>query len=153
MKQLILILIATLTLFSCHEKVLVAKPAKFIEAEKMTEIITDFYLAKGYNDDAKRGKRIQEANDDKINPSAYIYKKYNIDSLQFSENMNYYLTKKEIITAIFENAEKKLTALKDVYTKEKTTKDSLRQLSKKLSKKELKIEREIHTETKPLKKP
>ena len=148
MKPISLLILAGLLLFSCQEKELMQQPKKFITADKMSAILVDFYLAKGYNEDAQKGKRILKSEDKLISPSAYIYKKYHIDSLQFAENMNYYLTQKEAVVTIYANAEKQLEALKKTYTKRKLAVDSLKKMKKhqNFSKETLKIEREIHTE-------
>jgi len=149
MKKQILILMTLVFVFSCQDKALMNKPENFISPDEMSAILLDYYLAKGYNDDAKKGKRIQKSEDEAINPSAYIYKKHQIDSLQFAQNMNYYLTQKETILAIFTNAEDQLKALEKKYTavnKKEKVLDKKKTLPKKLSKEDLKIEREIHTD-------
>jgi len=150
MKKIILVFIISLLVFSCQEKQLMNKPENFISPDEMSAILLDYYLAKGYNDDAKKVKRIQKSKDEVINPSAYIYKKHQIDSLQFAQNMNYYLTQKETILAIFTNAEDQLKALEKKYTavdKKEKVLDKKKTLLKKLSKEDLKIEQEIHADT------
>lgn len=117
MRSLLIILIVVLTNVSCQRKQLILKPNKTLSETEMTDILVDYFIAKGYNEDAQKDKRIL-TEEEIISPSAYIYKKYNIDSLQFAQNMNYYLTKKETILTIFENAEKKLKAREALYTGE-----------------------------------
>jgi hypothetical protein len=150
MKKRILILMTLLFVFSCQEKQLIQKPANFISENEMTAILVDYYLAKGYNDIEKTNKRVQKSEDEAINPSAYIYKKHNIDSLQFAQNMNYYLTQEEIILAIFTDAQNQLKTLEKKYKAINKKEKVLNKKSispKKPSKENLKIEKEIHTDT------
>ena len=128
MKKRILILMTLLFVFSCQEKQLIQKPANFISENEMTAILVDYYLAKGYNDIEKTNKRVQKSEDEAINPSAYIYKKHNIDSLQFAQNMNYYLGKEEVILAVFTAAEKKLKEKELLYKRKKIAKDSIQKI-------------------------
>ena len=64
------------------------------------------------------------------NPEAYIYKKHNIDSLQFVESNAYYTFKSDIYKSIYEKLELKLTTQKtehEALVKEKKRiKDSIR---------------------------
>ena len=74
-----------LLLFSCNDSV-VDKPKKFIEQDEMVDILYDLTVM-----DAVRSQSytlgVANAN---ISPNQYIYKKYNIDSLQFAQNNRYY---------------------------------------------------------------
>ena len=91
----------------------------------MAAILYDMILinsAKGIN------KQLLEKNIK--NPEKYIYKIYNIDSLQFVESNAYYTYKSDSYKAIYEKIEKKLEAQKNVYealaAEEKRVKDSLK---------------------------
>jgi hypothetical protein len=91
----------------------------------MAAILYDMILinsAKGIN------KQLLEKNIK--NPEKYIYKIYNIDSLQFVESNAYYTYKSDSYKAIYEKIEKKLEAQKKVYealaAEEKRVKDSLK---------------------------
>jgi hypothetical protein len=139
MKKLILILITSLLVFSCQEKQLMQKPANFISESEMTAILVDYYLAKGYNDIEKKHKRVQKSEDEAISPSAYIYKKYQIDSLQFAQNMNYYLGQEEVVLAIFTAAEKQLKEKESLYKGKKLERDSLQKIKNEAKKKNVKL--------------
>lgn len=136
-------------LFSCQEKVFIPKPEKVISPDKMTAILVDYYLSDSYNDDAKKGK--SKNNHKAISPSAFIYKKYQIDSLQFISNINYYLTQEDVILTIFNNADKQLKAKKTLYEKEKRVNDSLKKIKNKIKQKQLreniKLEKAKHSES------
>ena len=89
---------------------------------------------------------------------AYIYKKHNIDSLQFAESNTYYTFKSDAYKSIYEKLELKLTAQKTEYEalleEKKRTKDSIR-TSKQRKMDPLNRERQIEFESKmrpPLKK-
>lgn len=140
------ILIIMLVLFSCTEKPLVKKPKKLLSPDEITAILTDYYISKAYNEEVKKDKRINQTPQEVINPSAYIYKKHGIDSLTFVTNMNYYLTQKEVITAIFEKTGAQLDTLEVQYTRQKKDKDSLQKLKNKAKQKKLKIEKSKRTE-------
>ena len=140
------ILIITVVLFSCTNKPLVAKPKRLLSPDEMTAILTDYYISKAYNEEVKKDKRINQTPKEAINPSAYIYKKHGIDSLTFVTNINYYLTQKEVITAIFEKTATQLDTLETQYTRQKKDKDSIQKLKNKAKQKKLKIEKSKRTE-------
>ena len=78
----ILVLIAV----SCREEA-VPKPDDLLSKEKMAEILYDVTLinsVKGVNK-----SKLEETN---MHLDTYLYKKHEIDSLQFLESNNYYAT-------------------------------------------------------------
>lgn len=84
MRYLTIIILAVIC-FSCGKEEKPSKPHNLIPKEKMSDIIYDVFLmnaAKGIN------KRVLENNG--LFPQEYVYKKHNIDSLQFAESNNYY---------------------------------------------------------------
>jgi len=109
---------------ACENKAM-KKPSNLISEDQMAAILYDMILinsAKGIN------KQLLEKNIK--NPEKYIYKIYNIDSLQFVESNAYYTYKSDSYKAIYEKIEKKLEAQKKVYealaAEEKRVKDSLK---------------------------
>jgi hypothetical protein len=109
---------------ACENKAM-KKPSNLISEDQMSAILYDMILinsAKGIN------KQLLEKNIK--NPEKYIYKIYNIDSLQFVESNAYYTYKSDSYKAIYEKIEKKLEAQKKVYealaAEEKRVKDSLK---------------------------
>ncbi len=137
-------------LFSCQENTFIPKPKKEISPDKMSKILVDYYLSQAYGNDAKKEKGKDEGKHKAINPSAFIYKKYQIDSLQFISNMNYYLTQEDVILTIFENADKQLQEKKAFYENKKHVNDSLKKVKnskkKKLLHEKLQLEKKKHTE-------
>lgn len=115
---------------SCNSLDKPKKPDNLIPKNKMVDIIVDISMlnaAKGSN------KKVLEKNN--INPEDYIYTKYNIDSLQFSESSNYYAYDVKTYEAIYLEAKKILEDRKRAWTTEEEAKrkkqDSLRKLSQK----------------------
>ena len=118
-----LLVVSTLFFMSC-ENLDVKKPSHLISEDQMVEILYDVVLinsAKGVN------KQLLQKNIK--NPQAYVYKKHNIDSLQFAESNAYYTFKSDIYKSIYEKLELKLTTQKTEYqallNEKKRVKDSL----------------------------
>ena len=124
------------------------KPSNLISEDQMAAILYDMILinsAKGIN------KQLLEKNIK--NPEKYIYKIYNIDSLQFVESNAYYTYKSDSYKAIYEKIEKKLEAQKKVYealaAEEKRVKDSLKKARRpKLDTLNLKRQKQIEAKLK-----
>ena len=98
------VLLVFILLFSCNEKV-VEKPENLIPAEKMTSVLYDVAVinaAKNMNQDILIEYDIE--------PMAYIYSKYGIDSLQFVKSDLYYASNpseyETIYTAVKDKLEK-----------------------------------------------
>jgi len=107
------------------------KPDNLITKEKMSNIMYDLYIlnaAKGVN------KKVLELNG--IMPLEYVYKKYDIDSLQFAESNTYYAYDTKTYTAIVEKVRADLQKDKDMYDKlnkdEQKVQDSIAEANKKV---------------------
>jgi hypothetical protein len=118
------LVVFTVVFMACENKAM-KKPSNLISEDQMAAILYDMILinsAKGIN------KQLLEKNIK--NPEKYIYKIYNIDSLQFVESNAYYTYKSDSYKAIYEKIEKKLEAQKKGYealaAEEKRVKDSLK---------------------------
>lgn len=122
-------LVVSILFFISCENLEVKKPSNLISEDQMVEILYDMVLinsSKGVN------KKLLEKNIN--NPEAYIFKKHNIDSLQFAESNAYYTFKNEVYKTIYEKLELKLTTQKtklEALLKEKNSiKDSIREQKK-----------------------
>ena len=122
-------LVVSILFFISCENLEVKKPSNLISEDQMVEILYDMVLinsAKGVN------KKLLQKNIN--NPEAYIFKKHNIDSLQFAESNAYYTFKNEVYKSIYEKLELKLTTQKtklEALLKEKNSiKDSIREQKK-----------------------
>ena len=142
------LLVAFAVVFMACENKAMKKPSNLISEDQMSAILYDMILinsAKGIN------KQLLEKNIK--NPEKYIYKIYNIDSLQFVESNAYYTYKSDSYKAIYEKIEKKLEAQKKVYealaAEEKRVKDSLKKVKKpKLDTLNLKRQKQIEAKLK-----
>lgn len=111
MRQLKYILIFVLAI-SCNNNSIEKpkKPENLIRKDKMVEILYDmsiFTAAKGVN------KKLIESKG--ILPEAYIYKKYNIDSLQFVQSNEYYTFNIDSYEDIYSKLKLKLQKEKAYY--------------------------------------
>lgn len=123
MKVFILIYFGIL-LVACSGSDRPAKPDNLISENKMSDVIYDIFVmnaAKGIN------KSILENNG--IMPQEYVYKKHNIDSLQFAKSNDYYSYDTKTYEIIIDKVKQKLEAEKAknevISLKEDKTKDSL----------------------------
>ena len=109
MRKLMIIVVA-LTILSCDRTEKPTVPENLISKEKMVEVLYDVYIlnaAKGAS------KTVLEKNG--IFPEDYVFKKHNIDSLQFAESNAYYGFYVEEYEAILEQLELKIDANREQY--------------------------------------
>ena len=100
----------TLTfLVSCTSKTIYKKPDNLIEKERMIDIWTDIYIARG-----ARSVKTKELRKN-INYLPLVFKKYKIDSAQFSESNFYYTSKIDDYQKMFEEVNKRLDEKKKIY--------------------------------------
>ena len=130
MNRLVSTLVLISLVFSCNNIDRPKKPDNLISTDRMVDIITDISLmnaAKGLNKD------LLEKN--AINPTNYIYKKYNIDSTQFASSNNYYAYDvkeyEKIYMKVKERLENKKAEYELLQEQEKKEKDSIRKAKKK----------------------
>jgi len=98
---------------SCTSKTIYKKPDKLIEKDKMIDIWTDIYIARG-------AKSVQTKDMRKnINYLPLVFKKYKIDSAQLSESNIYYTSKIDEYQKMFEVVNKRLVAEKEIYQPKK----------------------------------
>ena len=113
---------------SCHNSKY-KTPDNLISEEKMVDVLIDFMIinaAQGSN------KKILEAAIK--NPVQYIFKKHNIDSLQFENSNNYYAHNVEVYNSIYQRVKKNLEAQMKIAESELEIEnrklDSLRKIKK-----------------------
>ena len=102
MKKILGCIIAVVFLVSCSDAP-VHKPKKLIKENVMVDILYDMALLqamKSYNPNMLDVMNINSTN--------YIYKKYNIDSLQFAQNNEYYASRIEDYQKIYEKVDERL---------------------------------------------
>lgn len=84
------------------------KPQNLISKSKMIDILTESYLS-----NAARSLSSKEIRDKGLQLDSIIFKKYEIDSLQFATSNTYYSTDLSVYTEIFEKVETQLIVLKE----------------------------------------
>jgi hypothetical protein len=128
MKKIISLLVVLVLFFSCKEEV-VKKPDHLIEKGTMMDIIYDLSLL-----EAMKYNSPSSLENDKINPKEYIYKKYKIDSAQFSQNNIYYAANYGVYKDMFDQVTKRIDSRKiivDSLVTVERKQDSLLQVKKK----------------------
>ncbi|WP_437396476.1 DUF4296 domain-containing protein [Flagellimonas lutimaris] len=128
MKYIVTLFFGMILLVSCAEKV-VEEPENLIPKEKMTEILHDLAILNA----AKSGAAIK-FKDSGIDVMDFLYKKYGIDSTQFSESDLYYASIPLEYQSIYENVEKRIQVQKDTMeARGERRNDSVRKASLKRS--------------------
>lgn len=107
MKYIVTLFFGMILLLSCAEKV-VEEPENLIPKEKMTEILHDLAILNA----AKSGaaKKFEESG---IDIMEFLYKKYGIDSTQFSQSDLYYASLPLEYQTIYKQVEARLKRQKD----------------------------------------
>ncbi|CAA9198040.1 DUF4296 domain-containing protein [Flavobacterium collinsii] len=102
MKNFIVIILVLFLSVSC-KKELVKQPAKLIEKDKMVDIMYDLSLI-----EAMKYQHPVSVDSVETSPTAFILKKYKIDSLQFSQSNRYYAADYENYKSMFDEVGKRL---------------------------------------------
>lgn len=133
MKQFLIYLSIMFFMVSCYNSEKPAKPLDLIDKDKMVNVIIDMSLIS-----AAKGINIRELENNGVYPLDYIYKKYNIDSLQFAKSNAYYTYYSDDYESIYNTVKDSLDILKKKYRsieniekKEKRKRDSIRKAKKK----------------------
>ncbi len=100
-------LLGIVFLVACAEEV-VKKPDKLISKKQMENIIFDMAVL-----NATRNVTPKALEEQHIIPDKFIFKKYNIDSVQFAQSSAYYTAKTSDFIEIYSNVHKRLEKLKD----------------------------------------
>jgi Domain of unknown function (DUF4296) len=120
MKKIIATVITLFVLVSCNNSP-IAKPDNLIEEKVMTDILYDLAIL-----DAIKSQNPYDTVKKNIKPKAFIYKKYNIDSLQFVKSNQYYISQIEEYKKMYETISERLQS-------EKTANDLLQKNSGKIA--------------------
>tara|TARA_R110000823_G_scaffold28368_3_gene82625 strand:- start:120 stop:512 length:393 start_codon:yes stop_codon:yes gene_type:complete len=120
-----------LLLFSCAEE-LIEKPENLIPQDKMVLIFKEMAIV-----NAAKGTNIGKLKDNGIEPTTYIFEKFEIDSAQFVDSDRYYASKPLLYETMYKDVESRLENQRIQLEAMKKEKDSLN-LVKKASSKDLK---------------
>ncbi|WP_339650762.1 DUF4296 domain-containing protein [uncultured Maribacter sp.] len=132
MKYSLSFILVMLLLFSCAEE-LIQKPENLIPQDKMVLIFKEMAIV-----NAAKGTNIGKLKDNGIEPTTYIFEKFEIDSAQFVDSDRYYASKPQLYETIYKDVETQLENQRILLEAMKKEKDSL-DLVKKRSSKDLKI--------------
>lgn len=114
MKKHLILFTLLLLAISC-QKALIEKPIKFIDEDKMVNILFDISILES----------IKQVNptvltERKITTGDYIYKKYQIDSLQFAQNDKYYASNVKNYAKMYDEVAKRIDNYKQQLDVEKS---------------------------------
>ncbi|WP_425076702.1 DUF4296 domain-containing protein [Psychroserpens sp. S379A] len=112
-KRIYLIIIIFGFCVACNKIEKPKKPDNLIAKEKMVDILFDVYV---FNAAKVTNKRKLENNN--VTPDVYIYKKHNIDSLQFVNSNEYYAFNINEYEDIIDKVETRIKTQKEKYQKE-----------------------------------
>lgn len=112
-------LVLIISLLSCNENLL-EKPDNLIPEAKMVEVLKDLAIV-----NAAKSTNLVVLHDNDIEPMAYVFKKHDIDSLQFVESDRYYASLPVEYERIYKKVESKLEKEVNVVEEAKRAKDSL----------------------------
>ena len=124
MKKFTIILLGLMLLHSCAEK-LIEKPENLIPRDKMVKILKEMTIL-----NAAKGTNLGILKDNGIEPTTYVFQKFDIDSLQFVESDRYYASLPQEYEAIYKEVESLLEAQKERAEEIKKVNDSLKLLEK-----------------------
>lgn len=129
MKNLIYVVLI-LSVFSCKTEKKMEKPSNFIEKEVMIDLLLDMKIAQKARTVKNKSKKKNQ------NYMTTVFDKYQIDSIQFKENNNYYTEHLDVYHELYTVVQQRLKDSLTKYEKDKKEKDSLkREGLKKKSKK------------------
>lgn len=99
------------------------EPEHLIAKEKMIEVLSDMAIV-----NAAKSTNVALLRDNNLDPTAYVFKKNGIDSVQFVESDRYYASLPAEYEAIYIEVEKRLTQKKEELEKAKNLNDSLQRM-------------------------
>ena len=103
------LIISFLVLFAaCSNVEKAPKPEQLLSKEEMAIILSDLYIIE-VAISSNRSSYIETG----VQPSSYIYDKYDIDSVMFKENLNYYNDRVEDYLFIMDKIQDDLKSLQD----------------------------------------
>lgn len=119
MKKILIWAFTVLLLFSCAEK-LIEKPENLIPEDKMVLILKEMAIV-----NAAKATSIGTLRDNGIDPTTFVFAKYEIDSAQFVDSDRYYASLPLVYETLYEQVETSLEKQREQIEAEKNLKDSL----------------------------
>ena len=124
MKKQGILLVLMLLLFSCAEK-LIEKPDNVIPQDKMFLILKDMAII-----NAAKGTNLGKLKDNGVDPTTYVFEKYEVDSAQFVDSDRYYASLPIVYESIYKEVEASLENQRVQLEADKKEMDSLKMLKK-----------------------
>lgn len=106
MKHWVPIFVLILSILGCQNVERPEKPKNLISKEKMVDVLTEAYLA-----NAARSVNNQAIIDKGIKVDSLIFKKFEVDSVQFAKSNDYYAADINMYLDIFQKVEARLVAM------------------------------------------
>jgi Domain of unknown function (DUF4296) len=108
MKKGIVFFVLVLSIMGCRKEEPVKAPKKLIDKAVMVNVFYDLALL-----EASKYQMMSKTEYKKITPKEFIYKKYKIDSAQFSQSNMYYASSIEEYKKMFDEVQKRLQTNSD----------------------------------------
>ncbi|WP_299321984.1 DUF4296 domain-containing protein [uncultured Maribacter sp.] len=131
MKHLLILVVAMFILSSCAEE-LVEKPDNLIPEDKMVAVIKEMAIV-----NAAKATNLSKLRENGVEPTSFIFTKFEIDSAQFVDSDRYYASKPLRYENMYKKVESDLEDQRLKLEAEKKVRDSLSLLEK--SKKDIDI--------------
>jgi hypothetical protein len=132
MKKALFFLALIAVFVSCKEEI-IKKPKKLIEKDIMIDIMYDLSIL-----EAIKYQHLTSVEDYNTNPTAFILRKYKVDSLQFARSNSYYATDykeyKKMYKTVNDRLEKDKSALDTIIAAENKKQRALKKVKKNESK-------------------
>ena len=119
MKHLFFLVVAMLMLSSCVEE-LVEKPDNLIPEDKMVAVIKEMAIV-----NAAKATNLSKLRENGVEPTSFIFKKFEIDSAQFVDSDRYYASKPLRYENMYKKVESDLEDQRLKLETEKRIRDSL----------------------------
>ncbi|WP_324025109.1 DUF4296 domain-containing protein [Maribacter sp. BPC-D8] len=119
MKHLFFLVVAMLMLSSCAEE-LVEKPDNLIPEDKMVAVIKEMAIV-----NAAKATNLSKLRENGVEPTSFIFKKFEIDSAQFVDSDRYYASKPLRYENMYKKVESDLEDQRLKLETEKRIRDSL----------------------------
>ncbi|WP_405400674.1 DUF4296 domain-containing protein [Maribacter sp. Asnod2-G09] len=144
MKHLFFLVVAMLMLSSCAEE-LVEKPDNLIPEDKMVAVIKEMAIV-----NAAKATNLSKLRENGVEPTSFIFKKFEIDSAQFVDSDRYYASKPLRYENMYKKVESDLEEQRLKLEAEKKVRDSLSLVEK--SKKNIDIKAKDSVSSKSVQK-
>jgi hypothetical protein len=111
------------------------QPENLFSKDKMVALLTDLYLVEGAIS-SNKGAYLKTG----VQPSSFLYEKYDMDSISFQENLNYYTDRVEEYLLIMDEVQDNFKSLQDTLNlrQERINKEEQKRISKNIPKEYIK---------------